>query len=206
MSSSLWDRIEQARAKWNVLEHPFYTRWSAGELSREELAEYSGQYRHATEAIATLAADIRDRLPGRAELRSHAVEEKAHVELWDGFLEAVGGERNADPNAHTSECVRAWTASGDTLASLARLYAIESGQPEISRVKRDGLINLYGVEEGSGTAYFRVHETRDTEHAAHSRELISELAGPADEDTIVEAAENAFQANWRLLDGVASAA
>ena len=39
MSNDVWQRIEEARDRWNVLEHPFYQRWSAGELSREELAE-----------------------------------------------------------------------------------------------------------------------------------------------------------------------
>lgn len=206
MNSSLWDRIEQARAKWNVLEHPFYARWSAGELSRDELAGYAGQYRHATQAIATLTADIRDRLPGRPELRSHALEEEAHVELWDGFVDAVGGSHDARASAETTECVKAWTAPGGTLAALGCMYAIESGQPEISRVKRDGLVNLYGVEDGPGTAYFRIHEGRDAEHAAESRELISELARPGDEDAVVAAAESAFRANWRLLDGVTAAA
>ena len=55
MTQRTWDRIEQARERWNVLRHPFYRRWSAGELSSEELARYSGQYRHAVEAIAALS-------------------------------------------------------------------------------------------------------------------------------------------------------
>ena len=202
MSSSLWDRIEQARAKWNVLEHPFYVRWTAGELSREELAEYSGQYRHATNAIATLAGEIRDQLPGRDELRSHAREEESHVELWDGFVDAVGGSRDARPTPETAACVEAWTAAGGPLPALGRMYAIESGQPEISRVKRDGLASFYGIDGGPGTDYFRVHEQRDREHADEARRLIEEAMGPGDEDAIVAAAEMAFRANWRLLDGV----
>jgi pyrroloquinoline quinone (PQQ) biosynthesis protein C len=28
-----------------VLEHPFYERWVAGELSAEDLARYAGEYR-----------------------------------------------------------------------------------------------------------------------------------------------------------------
>ncbi len=201
-SLGIWDRIEAARTRCNVLEHPFYQRWSAGELSREELASYSGQYRHAVEAVAHLSAHVADAVPERPELRSHAVEEAAHVELWDGFVDAVGGDADAEPTAETSECIYAWTADDGLLENLARLYAIESGQPAISRTKRDGLLNRYAVGEGAGTAYFRVHETRDVEHAAHTRELIGELAGRADEDAIVAAAESAFRANWRLLDGV----
>jgi pyrroloquinoline-quinone synthase len=201
-SLTIWDRIESARARCNVLDHPFYQRWSAGELSRDELARYSGQYRHAVEAVAHLSASVADALPERPELRSHAVEEAAHVELWDGFVDAVGGARDAEATPETRDCVEVWTADGGVLSDLARLYAIESGQPAISRTKRDGLVNRYGIGDGPGTAYFRVHETRDLEHAASSRELIGELSGPADEDAIVAAAESVFRANWRLLDGV----
>ena len=202
MSESIWDRIEAARARWNVLEHPFYQRWSAGELSSEELARYSGQYRHAVEAVATISANVAELAPERDDLRSHAVEEQAHVELWDGFVGAAGGDVAAEPTAETSECVEAWTAEDGIVGSLARLYAIESGQSEISRTKREGLLERYGFSDGAGTAYFRVHETRDLEHAAEARELIEALAGPADADAIVDSAESTFRANWRLLDGV----
>src|SRR6185503_7856888 len=51
-----WSRLEEVRARWNVLEHPFYQRWSAGELSRDELARYAGEYRHAVVALADAAA------------------------------------------------------------------------------------------------------------------------------------------------------
>src|SRR5262249_8318767 len=64
VNGSVWDRIEESRARHNVLEHPFYVRWSAGELTREELARYAGQYRHATEALARLCHDAADEAPG----------------------------------------------------------------------------------------------------------------------------------------------
>ena len=100
-------------------------------------------------------------------------------------------------------CVVATDAGGgDLLASLVTLYAIESGQPEISRTKRQGLVGRYGFADGAGTAYFRVHERRDAEHAAEARELIEELAAGGDEDALAAAAEAALRANWRLLDGV----
>ena len=98
--------------------------------------------------------------------------------------------------------MRAWTADGDLAERLVRLYAIESGQPQISRTKREGLLDRYGFADGAGTAYFRVHETRDVEHAAEVRELIAEVGADADPDALVAAAESAFRANWRLLDGV----
>jgi pyrroloquinoline-quinone synthase len=202
VSETIFDRIERKRRRWNVLEHPFYQRWSAGELAAEELARYSGQYRHAVEAIAALSDAAADAAPERPELRRHAAEELGHVRLWDGFVEASGGRAGDAPTPETEECVRAWRAEDDLLGRLIRLYAIESGQPEISRTKREGLLDRYGFSDGPGTAYFRVHETRDTEHAAEVRGLVVELASEDDANRLVAAAEQAFRANWRLLDGV----
>lgn len=203
MSLTVWDRIEEARERHDVLQHPFYIRWSDGELSAGELARYSGQYRHAVEAIADLSERATDQLPGRSDLVGHAEEERRHVALWDGFVDAVGGDRSAAPTAETAECVGAWTEPTGALESLARLYAIESGQPQISATKLEGLSRHYDVTSEEGTMYFTVHQGRDFEHAAEGRELLSELiSGSADEDRVAAAAERAFEANWRLLDGV----
>src|SRR5882757_9602061 len=133
VSRSVWERIEESRARHNVLEHPFYVRWSAGELTREELARYAGQYRHATEALARLCEQTAETAPEehRLEMATHAAEEEAHVGLWDDFVEVAGGEIGAEPTPETAECVTAWTAPEGYLAQLARMYAIESGQPEI---------------------------------------------------------------------------
>ena len=204
MSESVWKRIEESRAKHNVLEHPFYVKWSAGELSSDELARYSGQYRHATEALAKLTADTAELAPDtrRDEMERHAAEEQEHIALWDDFVEAAGGEIGAEPTPETAECVQTWTARRGYLSALARLYAIESGQPEIARIKREGLAEFYGIDGGAGAEYFRVHETMDEAHAAESRRLIDEAMSSEDEDAVVEAAESAFAANMRLLDGV----
>ena len=205
---TIWQRIEAARTRWDVLEHPFYVRWTAGELSREELADYAGQYRHATEAIARLCEQAAASAPPaeRRELLRHAADEADHVALWDGFVDAIGGQVGAEPTPETRDCVAAWTADDGLLASLVRLYAIESGQPQISRVKREGLAEHYGVADGDGNAYFRVHEDLDLEHAASGRELIERHLDGADQDALADAAESAFRANWRLLDGVDIAA
>ena len=204
MSQSVWERIEESRARHNVLEHPFYVRWSAGELSRKELARYAGQYRHATEALARLCTQTAETAPDdhRAEIEAHANEEEAHVGLWDDFVEAAGGEIGAEPTPETAECVSTWTAPDGYLAQLARMYAIESGQPEIARVKREGLASFYGINGGAGSEYFRIHEEADHVHAEESRRLIEDAMSPEDEDALVAAAESAFTANWRLLDGV----
>ena len=203
MKQNVWDRIEAARSRWDVLEHPFYTRWSAGELSADELARYSGQYRHAVEAVATVSSYVAEELPEHPELTAHAREEAEHVGVWDGFVEAVGGDSGAEANEETRECAETWARRDGALPALARLYAVESGQPAISQTKLTGLAEHYGVTEAPGTTYFTVHRGRDVEHAAEGRELLGSLLTDADsEDRAVAAAEEAFRANWKLLDGV----
>jgi len=188
----LIERIDAARERWNVLEHPFYKRWSCGELTRDELAHYAGEYRHAVVALADTAVKT-----GNEE---HAREEAEHVWLWDEFVAAFGARTDGEPTAETAECVSAWTAPENRREALAVMYAIEAGQPAVSHAKLDGLAEHYGVAtDEPGAAYFALHSERDHEHAAESRR---ELVDGDDADRLVEVAEAALKGNWRLLDGV----
>ena len=200
----LWSRLADVHRRWNVLDHPFYQRWTRGELSADDLALYAGQYRHAVVALAR-AADGAARAASsadRAGLAAHAGEEAAHVALWDAFAEAAGAD-GAAAEPETAECADTWAGEGrDLLGHLVTLYAIESAQPAISRVKAEGLRDHYGYASGPGTAYFDLHAERDIEHAADARALIAERLDGADEDALVAEAERVLRANWRLLDGV----
>jgi pyrroloquinoline-quinone synthase len=201
----LWSRLAAVQSRWNVLDHPFYVRWSAGELSAEDLARYAGQYRHAVVALARAAGGAAHAATAaeRAELAAHAGEEAAHVALWDEFARAAGTDAPQPAEPETAECADAWSGDGrDLLGHLVALYAIESAQPAISRVKSDGLRVHYGFASGPATAYFDLHAERDLEHAADGRALIAERLEGADEDALVAEAARVLRANWTLLDGV----
>jgi pyrroloquinoline-quinone synthase len=193
-------RIDQARRECNVLEHPFYQRWSAGTLTERELDVYAKQYRHAVVALARASSMVAQQAAAHettaehaSPLERHAAEESAHVALWDEFSRASSAavrhvsapEAPADEPAfsetafpETQQCARSWTAGEGVLERLAVLYAIESAQPETSRTKLDGLVGRYGYsEEGPATEYFRLHATLDVEHARQARELIERLMG-----------------------------
>jgi pyrroloquinoline-quinone synthase len=190
---NLFEQVDAARDRWNVLRHPFYVRWEAGELSRDELAFYAGEYRHAVVALADAAAASGD--------QEHADEEAAHVDLWDDFARALDAPLDREPLAETQSCADAW-APDDRLEALAVLYAVESAQPAISETKLRGLVEHYAFSaDEPGARYFALHAERDVEHA-HAARAALEDAAPADTAALAAAAERALEANWRLLDGV----
>ncbi len=201
-------RLDALRDRWNVLEHPFYQRWSEGKLERDELAFYAGEYRHAVIALAE-AVDAASRAcepEVRAQLAEHAEEEAEHVALWDGFADALDADTERAPRPETVACRESWTAGRDGLENLVAAFTIESGQPAIARTKLDGLVDRYGFEEGPATEYFSLHAELDHEHAAQSRELIEERIADADLDRLLEVAEGVLRGNWELLDGCDRAA
>src|ERR1700739_3236430 len=88
-------------AKYDLLCHPFYKAWSAGELTREDLREYAKDYYHHVEAFPTYLAELGIRLD-EGELRravlANLYDEKGlednagqksveHSELWLDFAE-----------------------------------------------------------------------------------------------------------------------
>lgn len=231
----LWSELDALRARHDVLGHPFYVRWSAGELTPAELSRYAGQYRHAVVALARAAeqaaASVAEAGPVqlREELEEHAREEREHIALWDEFCEALGCKAPQPANAETLLCSRTWSGDRERplLHSLMALHTIEVGQPTVSATKRRGLAEHYGFGDGPATSYFELHETRDLEHAAHSRALIqrtmqdtagdvgvggratllteAERASPlteAERASLLAEAEAVLRANWLLLDGV----
>jgi pyrroloquinoline quinone (PQQ) biosynthesis protein C len=201
---NLFDRLDAVGRRWNVLDHPFYRRWSAGELTPRELARYSAQYRHAVVALADASAAAAEAAdgPDRELLEEHAVEERDHVAVWDQFADATGAGRGGCALPESDGCASAWRGGSDLLERLVTLYAIESAQPEISRVKLEGLIEHYGFEEGPATEYFSLHSERDVEHAGQARVLLERMAQPRDTERLAKRAEAALRGNWRLLDGV----
>src|SRR5579875_1919238 len=127
---NFWVRLEQLAREHSVLRHPFYERWSRGELTQTELAHYAGQYRYAVIALAmaaALAAQSAEAADDAPALLAHAAEEASHIMLWDQFVEQVNGGLWAEATVETRDCVAAWLGEGSRplTEALVVVYAIE---------------------------------------------------------------------------------
>lgn len=213
MSQTVVDRVDARVAACRLLDHPFYTAWSRGELTRDDLRVYARQYYHWVLAFPTWLsathANTTD-LDTRQEILANLVDEEQgpdnHPELWLRFCDALGLDREDVRQAtllpETRDAIatmRQICREEPSAAGLAALYAYESQQPEVMKTKREGLRDRYGVVDGHD--YFSVHEVLDVEHSGAER-LLVERHAPGHEDAVLEAVDAALGATYRLLDGV----
>jgi pyrroloquinoline-quinone synthase len=206
-------RIDEKIAAQRLLDHPFYSAWASGELSRNALERYAEQYYHWTEAFPTfLSAShaICPDLPARQEILANLVDEEMgpdnHPELWLRFCDALGLDRDTVKNsailpetADAISSVRELCRQEPFVAGMAALYAYESQQPEVMTTKREGLSGMYGVTAGHD--FFVEHETADVRHSQGERDLIRSYSSGL-EDEVVAGAQVGLDAVYSLLDGV----
>lgn len=214
-------RIEQ----YDLLCHPFYKAWSAGQLTRDDLREYAQDYYHHVEAfpsyLAALAlrledgelrrsvlANMRDESGNRDQIGRDAV---PHFDLWLDFAEGMGSTRNLEwhyPVAEIQALIRHFSRmanEGSPEEALAAFYAYESQVPRIAGEKERGLREMYGADDKT-CGYFSLHATADVYHANVWRtQLVKRIeSNPTMAEAVLDAAENAARALWHALDGIES--
>ena len=201
------EKLDARIASKHLLDHPFYQRWSAGTLTRDELQEYARQYWHYALAFPTFLSGIHahtDDIVVRQLLLENLIEEERgaenHPELWLRFCESLGLTRDevkaTSPNAQTATLIasmRSLAREGALHEGLAALYAYESQVPAVAKAKIAGLAQFYDMD---APAFFSVHEEADVHHSATSRELLNRLC---DSDQKVAQAE---AATARVLDSL----
>ncbi len=213
----LMDRIDALIAERHLLKHPFYTKWQAGTLTREELQDYAQQY-YAFEATFPRLLSALHTRSDRPDVRQSLLDnlwdeehgEVNHAEMWLRFAEGIGADRKsvqgADHNAGTRALLDTYWASvtdGPIAAGIAALYAYEGQVPEVATEKIRGLVEQYGIDDPRTLAFFTVHSTLDVEHSGAEREMIAALAPtPADEEAVLASTRAALDAWWGFLDAV----
>jgi pyrroloquinoline-quinone synthase len=207
-------------AKYDLLCHPFYKAWSAGELTREDLRAYALDYFQHVNAfpsyLAAFALRLNDGELRRAVLANMRDEqggegEEAHSDLWMDFAEGMGAARNAYGHEAVSEVkdlVKRFTQvaeKGTPAEALAAFYAYESQVPRVATEKDRGLRERYGADERT-TRYFTLHATADVYHANVWREQLGKQVAenPQATEDALASAESAAKALWTALDGIES--
>jgi pyrroloquinoline quinone (PQQ) biosynthesis protein C len=170
-----------------------------GRLTRDDLAAYAAQYLHQVESLPLLLRLARSAAP--EPIDRNLDEEKGHAELWSRFVAAVGAlpEPRQVETLQSHEALRALCSEGDVEA-LAALWVYEMQTARVSRTKRLGLIERYGVSE---VAFFTLHEQLDVHHAGELLAALERRCG-ASEDLACracDAARRSAQAQWHFLDG-----
>jgi pyrroloquinoline-quinone synthase len=215
-------RLDDCIHKYDLLCHPFYKAWAAGELTRDNLRAYAEDYYHHVEAFPTYLAELGVRLE-EGELRravlanmtdekggenSFGEPEGSHAELWLEFVEGMGGRRIPRPQPPPEiQGLTAYfhrvAAEGAPEEALAAFYAYESQVPRIAAEKDRGLRDLYAADDKT-RAYFTLHTTADVHHAqVWRKQLESRIqANPEVAEKALSAADAAAKALWNALDGI----
>lgn len=209
--------LEERIARYDLLCHPYYQAWSAGQLTREDLREYASDYYHHVAAFPAYLSAVHSRLDDgelrRAVLGNLCDEEiqgRPHSELWLDFAEGMGADRDQVrqrvPLPQMRELIaefRRVAREGATSEALAAFYAYESQVPRIAKTKADGLARHYGADART-CGYFELHQFADVEHSQVWRDLLSAeiAANPEQASAALDAAEKGAQALWKALDGM----
>jgi pyrroloquinoline-quinone synthase len=216
-TEQFFEQLDARIAKYDLLCHPFYKAWSAGELTREDLREYARDYYHHVEAFPGYLAALGIRLDEselrRAVLANMADElgegSTAHSELWLDFAEGMGAGRDMRGHRPVPE-IMGLTAfflrvasEGTPEEALAAFYSYESQVPRVAKEKARGLQEMYGADRRA-TAYFTLHATADVFHSQVWRQQLGKRleSNPQMAEKALAAGENAAKALWHALDGI----
>lgn len=212
ITPSLPSAIEHAVQEHSLLKHPFYLAWSAGKLSKEQLAGYAKEYYWAARNVPVVMEAIEKNFPAhlsprtRATFAKQAAEEQEHIELWERFASALGVTEKELEEYEPTETVKEAVSSIVEAASegfeegIAAMYAFECDLPAISKSKIEGLVKFYGMNSQDAHAYFEEHLAEE-QHLCFWRELLKKIA-PDKTESAMGAATATVAAQNRVLDGV----
>ncbi len=216
--SEFFQQLDARIAKYDLLCHPFYKAWSAGELTRTDLREYAADYyphvaafpNHLGELAArTLDGGLRGAIVNNRADELGADGGPVHDQLWLDFAEGMGASR-ADVNqrkplpevAQLMATLHRIATEASPAEALAAFYAYESQVPRVAETKARGLQEHYGADART-CGYFTLHQTADVHHAAvWKQQLRGQVSEVASQEEALAAAEETARALWTALDGI----
>ena len=207
------DQLDSIIQNKHMLDHPFYMKWSKGELTKEQLQAYAKDYYLHIKAFPKYLSAIHSRcddLKARKLLLDNLMDEEHgypnHIDLWKQFVFALGVSPEELEAHEPSEAAKAKVATfmrwctGDSLAAgVAALYSYESQIPCVAKEKIRGLKEFFGFSQPEDYAYFTEHEEADVRHASEERALIAMLSKD-DSEQVLEASREVTHSLYGFLD------
>ena len=184
--------LDSKISEYNLLDHPFYQAWSAGELPVEALKCYAREYGAFISTLPKGWETLND--PETVE------EETEHIDMWADFANGLNTEVSEAqiPQVKTLlETAEKLFSQSET--ALGALYAFEVQQPETAKSKLAGLKEFYQLPE-KVEPYFETHS-----HNEHEAEKLLKRIGElslASQKTVVQACEQMSSALWDALTGI----
>jgi pyrroloquinoline-quinone synthase len=205
----LGEALASALRGRELLGHPFYLRWQAGELAPGELAEYAVHYRAFEAALPVVLAAVVDRLRAEGEVEAAATvgqnlsdelgRPEPHLVLFDRFAGALDPPSATVPGPAAQALVATYAdlVAEGPVAALAGLAAYETQASAIAATKGDGLRRWYGMDS-AGTEFWDVHAGMEADHGEWALDSLALLG--ADPDEVTKAARRGADAWWAFLD------
>ena len=187
-------RCDEIIARYSLLQHPFYQRWTDGTLPVSALKDYAGEYGSFIRSISRGWEAI-----GQFE---HAREEDTHAQIWETtFADKLGASvgtpsvKEAADLAEVSE-----ELFSDRVTALGALYAFEAQQPVVAKAKVQGLREHYAHLPESCSEYFELHSDGYDEAALLAKDM--DLLSLHDQDRVFSACKRLCQALYDALTGI----
>lgn len=204
MNNHFVHTLESSISDRKLLNHPFYRRWEAGELSNEELRLYAEQYRFFEQMLPQFLERLAKELPeglARTSVLMNLADEVAHpshLDLFEQFA-AFYGSADAPISPSMQQLADAYSEAlaESPSAALGGLWAYESQGAAIADSKAEGLTRFYGASSDA-TAFWSVHGSLEGDHAQWTLEALESLEPDVDE--VTAAARLIAEAWWSFLD------
>ena len=204
--SSIILKIDALIEKKSLLKHPFYEKWSEGNLSIPELAGYSKEYYQIVKEVPNYVKSIMPFAPLEMQdsLKQNSQEEEDHILPWADFAKSLGVSETElmkfQAEGKTKKAIIDLENLMQSLAGgAAAMYAFEKEIPKISETKIEGLKKFYGINDPVSLNYFVLHQEADIRHAAVWEKILLNFPEKSSEK-ILEAAEKSLDAQNLLLD------
>lgn len=204
---SVFDDLIASRS---LLQHPFYVKWSKGELTMDDMNVYAKEYFHLAKRIPGIVERVKIRATEQspemlAMIQENMEEEQEHVELWKRFANSLGISNEELEAYQPSETVQAAVnaleevAEGTFEDGIAAMYALEKELPEIAATKKEGLSKFYGLNSEDAHIYF-------DEHLKEEKHINVWLSVQVDDAQAESAVRKSLEAQNKVLDAVCEVA